>query len=995
MLSVSSIGSAGGAANYYGKDDYYVSGEAGEAGAVWGGKGAEQAGLSGKAEVGEFQAVLGGKHDAILNGEKPDLDKKHHPGWDLTFSAPKSVSVAILVGGDKELLAIHKASVKAVMDYAEKHFAATRIREEGQVKEVLTGNLVYATVTHETSRKGDPNIHDHAVVANATYHEPSGQWRAVESLPMFKHIKFMGEMYRQEMAKGAMALGYDIETNRKDGTFELAGFSKDQLTVFSKRRSDIEQSFEIEKAKHGTLTSNQRDRVVMKDRPKKIDVPRDQLSSRWKQEAKAAGMDVDRVVQGAGERALKDRSGLDVTPERTGLQSPENFFSRLWADLKGAMTPRPEKYVGDLARPGSDGAARSAVALSVQMAEQGKAVFSKHELIAGAFRFGPAGMGVARVEAQLKQLSEEKHLQGADLKTHFGLTTATALAIERSVVAEVERGKGLATPLMSPEAAQQRLDALQSDPKSPITLNEGQIKSGLMLLTSPDRFVAVQGFAGVGKTTMFKIVQEAAKSVGPGFAGQAPTHSAAAVLTKDAGIASTTMESWLNNVERALNRGGVAAQRMTDKWSGRTILTDESSMVSNAQIERVMKAARALNLERIVMVGDQKQLGSPEAGAAFRLMLTAGVQRAEMTQIVRQKDEQLRAAVTDLAQSKIGSAFRKMDQWVVQVGREAGDTALTKAAVEQWKTFREEGGVMPAVIVPTNALRGEVSAAIRQVLIKSQELGSTGIMQRALSPLRLTNAEQGRAQSYQEGQVMVAHSASRRLGLAKDQELKIVGRDTGANTLTLMDRAGRIVSVDLQKDVKGSKGRLAPYMERQIEVRAKELMVWDKTDKDRGVKVGERFEVLGTGKTWTVKMADGEIRSIPANDPILKFVSHGYAETADRAQGSTYKDVVAILSSKHGEATTEARAYVQASRASERLAFVTNDVRTLMMKLNKQDGQNAIASLELSNVVERLKDAFGMKGPTQPGKEVGKVENVPEKEMDITKSKSSDKGMSL
>ena len=103
MLSVSTIGSASGAADYYGKDDYYVTGEADSPGLEWGGKGATKVGLTGKAEPGDFKAVLSGEHKLFADQEKAGAgsDGKHRAGWDLTFSAPKSVSLAILVGGDK------------------------------------------------------------------------------------------------------------------------------------------------------------------------------------------------------------------------------------------------------------------------------------------------------------------------------------------------------------------------------------------------------------------------------------------------------------------------------------------------------------------------------------------------------------------------------------------------------------------------------------------------------------------------------------------------------------------------------------------------------------------------------------------------------------------------------------------------------------------------------------------------------------------------------
>ena len=118
MLSVSTIGSSSGAASYYGKDDYYVTGEADGPGLVWGGKGSAALGLNGKAEPKDFKEILDGSHPVFVDVKpegspsQPANEPKHKPGWDLTFSAPKSVSLAILVGGDKRLDIAHDKAVK-------------------------------------------------------------------------------------------------------------------------------------------------------------------------------------------------------------------------------------------------------------------------------------------------------------------------------------------------------------------------------------------------------------------------------------------------------------------------------------------------------------------------------------------------------------------------------------------------------------------------------------------------------------------------------------------------------------------------------------------------------------------------------------------------------------------------------------------------------------------------------------------------------------------
>lgn len=946
MLSVSKIGSAGGAADYYGKDDYYVTGEADAPGVEWKGKGATQAGLSGTASPAQFREVLSGAHPVLQDPDRAAKpDEKHRPGWDMTFSAPKSVSLAYLVGGDDRLVAAHRAAVDRAMAYAEKYFAVTRVRDKGHLREVRTGNLVYASTEHTTSRKGDPQLHTHNVVANATWDEKAGKFRALESLHLFKNMKLLGAVYRAELAKSVMALGYDVKRDTTKGTFELAAFHRPQLQAFSKRNADIREALKIEKEKHGELTGAQRDALVLRDRPKKLDVPRDQLQDRWKSDAKAVGLDSAGIVQAAKER---DGPAKDVTPVVSGKASDTR--SAFLAAFR-AITGRATKLFDTPYRTGADREAVTAVDFAVRVAEQGKAVFTRHDVIGRALEYGKAGLTVDRLEAQIDGLASGGKVQQADRTIRDGLTTEAALTVERRLVQEIEQGRGAAAPMMAPHEASAHLARLANRGEGAITLNEGQTAAARLLLTSADRFVGVQGLAGVGKTTMFRVVNEIAEARGIELAGIAPTHQAAEAMTREAGIRAETVEAFLGRVEREQERGGEGLRALQEKWAGRTLLSDEASMLSNAQMDRLARVRETLGLARVVLIGDEKQLGSPEAGAPWRLALNSEIQHATMTEIRRQKDPEVKTAVERLAKSEISGAFRSLGDRVVQVGREAGDIHLANAAVAAWNTYRQQSGGLPPIIVPTNSLRAEVAGQVRTQLVAEGKLGD-GQSVGTLAPVRMSRAEAGLASSYREGQVLVFHRGVKELGLSKNDSATVVGRDERNNLLIIDREKGGRVSLDLSADP--NKRRFETYSSKDLEVRQGETLVWDRTDKDRDFKVGGRFTVDKIEKgEWHVRTADGSTTVLKDSDPQLRFISHGYAETADRSQGSTYKDVVAVLSSKHGEAATEARAYVQVSRTAEQVTFVTNDLTTLTMKLNKQSGQNAIASHELAETLKQ------------------------------------------
>ena len=175
VASVSALSSAGQAASYYEADDYYAEGSM--APSEWFGEAAEKLGLSGEVDREKFAELLEGRIAGQQLGTTRDGKVEHRPGWDITLSAPKSVSIMAEVAGDKRLIKAHGAAVKVALAHIEKHMAATRVRQGGEVRREATDNLAIATFRHATSRAQDPQLHTHSVIINATQDE-DGNWRS-------------------------------------------------------------------------------------------------------------------------------------------------------------------------------------------------------------------------------------------------------------------------------------------------------------------------------------------------------------------------------------------------------------------------------------------------------------------------------------------------------------------------------------------------------------------------------------------------------------------------------------------------------------------------------------------------------------------------------------------------------------------------------------------------------------------------------------------------
>lgn len=970
MLTVHAMNSAGRAVDYYGKDDYYVTGEADAPGLEWRGEGARLLGLQGRAETADFRAVLEGrdpKSPEVRLGQGqvgPDGEARHRPGWDLTFSANKSTSLLILVGGDKVRDEAFIASTEKAMAYAERWFSVTRERTAEGRREKITGNLVYGQTVHGTSREGDPQRHVHYPVANATFDRETGQWRALETRHLYKHQQFLGRLQRAYDIDAAKAQGYDVRVDRRTITWEIEGFTSAQLKAFSKATARVEAALE----KYGPTSPAAADAVKLKDRPKKLELPRSELAVKWAAEAKTHGIDIEALISGARERERgTDRSPMiegDVSlgaSRRTAAQLVKGVVDRIRGLRDKGEDPTAVRTI--------DREARAAVGYGLLLAEHSRAVFTRHQVLDNALQYSRLQVRPDRLETEIARLEAAGVLIKADKQVLAGMTSEYALALERGVIETMEAGRGKARPLMDRAEALNRLSPTgMAGAGSKVLLNDGQRDGALKVLSSPDRYVAIQGFAGAGKTTLFSVAKAAAADKGFEIAALAPSHQAVAALRSEAGLQGRTVSAFLMGAERANHPRALAQQRAY--WKGKILLVDEGSMLSNESAAKLVQAAERFQIPKVVFVGDERQLGSPQAGAPFRLLLDEKIDQARLTEIRRQKDPEHRSAVVALARGEVRKGVAELGPRVLELGRQADDRALAKAAADQWGAARAQGGD-PAIIVPTNALRGMIGDLVRDELKAAGVVAEQGQMRAQYHAAQIEGPARFVAASYEVGQSLVFHAGNRAAGIRRGEEGQIVGLDMRTQHLVMRRSDGRAVAIDLEKEKRSKRTSFQAYNVHEREVAKGDRLVWERADPDRGFMTGAGFTILSmNAREWRIRHASGIEETLSAKDAALKYTGYGYAETADRSQGQTYREVVAVLSSKHGEAANAARAYVQASRASEGLAFVTDDRALLIQRLASQSGLNPIGLQALKAApLERLDDGKrdGDRAPADKG----------------------------
>jgi len=511
MLTISKPLSAGQAQTYHqkeftAKEQNYWS-QRGVTAGEWQGRLVAQFGLAGAVSAGDFGKLSQGQHPETgeqlvrqrASYEYQDADGKtvktmeHRAGWDATFSAPKSVSLTALVGGDDRVREAHRESVSTALEQLECY---TQARIGGNHPPETTGKFIAAKFEHDTARPVDgyvaPQLHTHAVVFNLTERE-NGQARAIQPQSLFASQQYATAVYQSELMYRLKDLGYEITVGRS-GAPEIKGYTQEYLDASSPRSQQIREYLErtgrngreaAEIAAHST-----RDR-------KEIHSPGEVMAAHRKLAADF-GYQADAVVRAARERQQHH-------------EKPPNSIDRIRESLTFSRDKNFER----------------------------EAVVDERVLIRDGLRRGMGDVTYAQVRGNLNariasgefQTVERAHMPGRQF------TTAKTIAAEHEIVSRAREGRNQVEPVLSRSQAISTADRHQH-------LNRTQRSVVEDVLSSPDRIQGLQGFAGSGKTTTLSVIRDAAESQGFQVEGFAPTSRAARQLG-DAGVHAGTLQGFL------------------------------------------------------------------------------------------------------------------------------------------------------------------------------------------------------------------------------------------------------------------------------------------------------------------------------------------------------------------------------------------------------------------------------------------------------------------
>ena len=918
VASIGAVASPAQGVSYYEREGYYARDDPAHRDAsAWTGKGAEALGLSGPVDPEIFKAVLEGK---VPDGDGRQLGRKgkdggihHRPGRDVTLSAPKSVSLAALVGGDRRVTAAHGRAVERTLAWVEKNVVETRLKDPETGRMVRAGGqkAVVATFTHDTSRNLDPQLHTHAVIANMVQGE-DGKWRTMANEKLYGSKMLIGALYRSELAGELAKLGYGIEKTHADGRFEIAGVPRRVIEAYSTRRAQIEAA--MAERGLGTPAENQRlaQRAALMTRASRREVDKQALRESWERQAADLGFDARALAAAAQLVAGKDAG---------------------WEGVRETLGPTGD---GRGAEPAMETAAGRAVAWAVAHLSEREAVFSRTDLLAAALAWEPGSATIGEVEGAVARLEKAGTLHTASLPgAEDSLTTDKAVADEKETISLMRTGQGHGAAPMRGRAVDK---ALRNGP-----LTAGQKGAVRLILSDRDRVVGVQGYAGTGKTTMLNRARALLEKRGYAVSGLAPSASAARTLQTEAGIESETLQRFL------ARNAGVAEGRLTRKGErdmraayGKTVLVvDEGSLASTAQARDLLRIANALRVPRVVLVGDEKQLDAVDAGKPFAQLQAAGMKTAVMDEIMRQRDPELKAAVEASLAGDVRKAFEKLGSNVAEVNPDN----LAGAAAARWLALsppeRENAGLM----APSHALREDINAIVRERLIRDGVVHGPAMTTERLVSRGYTNAEKTLAANYAPGDVVAFHRPYKRLGVEKGAELRVAGIDRNAGAVELAGKDGGIVAWEPGR-LAARTGGVEVYRGEDMELRAGDRIRWTRNDAGLGLVNSQTAEVAGVrdGRV-TFKLEDGRMLDMRNADPQLRHIDRAWASTVHAFQGRTVDTVIAAMEANHPNLTTQKTLYVEISRARDRAELVTDDRAALRERLEAVTGER-ISALE-------------------------------------------------
>lgn len=964
MLSISKAKSAASGMKYFEADSYYAKkNEQGE----WFGKNTTSLGLETGIQREDFSRILDG-YD--LDGNelvKNAGTGKRRSYVDFTFSCPKSVSVLSYV--DTRIEAAHNEAVIKALNEIELNYAITREGAQGS-KSYKTGNIIASRFNHHESRELDPQLHSHCVIMNMTK-GMDGKWRSLEMGEMFKNQLYIGQVYRNELAKELQKIGYKIEVSeRSKGLFEIAGVKHEIIDEFSTRRKQVLEA----KSKYENYNISDAKKAEMAC----LD------SRKFKYDS-----DVEQIRKETQDR-LKEYG--------TSLEKLKN-------DALEAVQFKADKSKISL---------NDCLKMALEDITENQSAFKKEDVLLMALKNGLGKYNRDEIKQEfdnfkgLYKVGEKNIYIGKTVAPNVEYYTTKEIAnIENGIVLKAERLNGSNKILIDKEKL---IESIKYREENGTNYSEGQKQAIEMMCTSNSFINIVQGDAGAGKTFAVKTFKEIMNESGFIVRGFAPTGKASVEL-QSANIKTSTIDSFLVSNKEDISKNEI--------W-----VVDEAGMLGSRKLAKFINEAEKFKA-KVILIGDSKQFKAIEQGKMFSdLQKNQFTGYAEITEVIRQKTKYMIEVVTEFKKRSVEgveNAFKKLND-AKCINHIANRDKRLETITHDYLTDREKN-VDSIVLTATNKDRTELNQSIRQSLVKNGvvEVGNT---YNTLQNSGLSGSKRRFADNYKEGQQIFFEKEHG--SIKKGIQAEIIGLNPQGNTLTIkLKDQDKHIDIDLfkgatkiqafnvvQKSFGIGDSVITLKNDNKIRVENGKLGIIKNIDKNGKVEVFfpkdkindpqavfnydlkkqyisavpnnnfasilkgtqcQIFEKNNTEKTLSIQFIDqnGKLQKENIRSDDLKnfhltegstsnfnlsnyaYLDHAYAVTSYKSQGATVEQV--RWCHDHTQKTNYNEAYVAITRAKFGAVVYTSDTKMLVEQASKEQEKESVIQWQMKTEPQQVK----------------------------------------
>lgn len=917
MLSTESIKNVGQAAHYFlEQDNYYLEDAEGKERSEWWGEGAKLLGLSGKINERIFTDLLSGRlpNDQQL-GIKVDGELKHRPGFDLTFSVPKSVSIVALLGGDKRIFDAISRATNKVLQQIEQECAKARVTQDRITTYQATQKLVVAKFLHDISREGDPQLHEHAVVMNMTLC-PDGKWRSLASqsgdysaqatqeingfFERVRHHKlYYGMLFRAELAYELKQLGFSLRKTGQ-GFFEIEGISQKTIEAYSRRRKQIEHYME----EQGYSGAKAAAMVTLQTRKAK-NINRETLQELWQTRSQTHQID------GFGEAKRV---------------------------VEATLNPQLREVAFDLPPVDKERAREAVVAAMMHLSETQVAI-SQMELINAALHYTfSESVNLEAIFNAIKEQQEKGELIRLNSTSNqISFTTKRLIEYDQAIIQAVTEKNVRGQPLL-PSYKIEGFLAEQSQ------LTSEQRRAIKTLFSSQEKVMALEGSAGSGKTSLIKPMMELAKLSGYQPILLTPSKANSVKLEQTFRSVPSSLREWFKQLFDSSQYdtifGFLKKQESHSRLpSKQVIFVDKAMLVGSKQMHDLMKYVQQSKDACLIVIDDPKSLLSWQASTPFLQMLQHGITKATLTQNLRPQPKHIKTAIVDTLKNNIAAAFEKIGHHMIAIeNKEQRLEAIAAHFASLTPTEQKD----TLVLMPTKQQCLDANEAIREALKQRKVLHPQGLLVEVLLPKNLSEVEFSYAKSYQRGQVVRFNETYSSLRVLKGEYCQVKDIKRERNIVILENAKGKTIVWDPDK-VGGKSGKIEVFETQTREVVVGDTLTWQRNDYRKKLHKGERLQVAQiNGQRLQLTRRDGKNLWVSMKETQARHFDYGYTSTPYQTADVSASRVIAYQSS-FSRQSHQRLFYSTLAQATSQVWLYTENTHQLLNQLQKHTGDKTTA----------------------------------------------------